>query len=115
MQPERFYVFPPFRLDLVNECLWRDAHQIALRSKPFAVLRCLLEHAGQLVTKDVLFNTVWPGVYVSDSPLLVCIHELRKALGDDAHTPRFIETVHGRGYRFIGKVVSSQHSVVSSQ
>ena len=68
MPPERSYVFPPFRLDVVNECLWRDERQISLRSKPFAVLRCLLEHAGQLVTKDVLFRTVWPDVYVSEVP-----------------------------------------------
>ena len=107
-------VFPPFRLDPVNECLWRDTQRIPLRGKTFAVLCCLLEHPGQLVSKEALFNAVWPETYVSDVVLMGCIHQLRKALGDNTQKPRFIETVHRRGYRFIAEVVSSQHSVVSS-
>ena len=85
-----------------------------LRGKTFAVLYCLLEHPGQLVSKEALFNAVWPETYVSDVVLMGCIHQLRKALGDNTQKPRFIETVHRRGYRFIADVVSSQHSVVSS-
>jgi DNA-binding winged helix-turn-helix (wHTH) protein len=106
--------FPPFHLDVVNEQLWRGPEQIHLRPKTFAALRYLVEHSEQLVTKEALFQVLWPGTYVSDSVLMVCIRELRKALGDEARAPRFIETVHGRGYRFIAEVVSSQHSVVRS-
>jgi DNA-binding winged helix-turn-helix (wHTH) protein len=106
--------FPPFRLDLLNEQLWRDTQEIPLRQKTFAVLRYLLEHAGQLVTKDVLLDTVWAGTTVSDVAPGVCVQELRRALDDDRQTPRFIVTVHRRGYRFIGKVVNSQHSGVSN-
>jgi DNA-binding winged helix-turn-helix (wHTH) protein/predicted ATPase len=106
--------FPPFHLDVANEQLWRGPEQIHLRPKTFAALRFLVEHSEQLVTKKALFQVLWPGTYVSDSVLMVCIRELRKALGDEARAPRFIETVHGRGYRFIAEVVSSQHSVVSS-
>src|SRR5262249_7591645 len=58
-------------------------------------------HAGQLVTKDALWQAVWPDVTVSDAVLTVCVREIRQALGDDAKTPRFIETVHRRGFRFI--------------
>src|SRR5206468_3414950 len=58
-------------------------------------------HAGQLVSKEALLNAVWPQTYVSDVVLMVCIRELRRALGDDAKQPRYIETVHRRGYRFI--------------
>jgi DNA-binding winged helix-turn-helix (wHTH) protein len=71
-------------------------------------LRYLVEHAERLVTKETLFQVLWPETYVSDSVLMVCIRELRKALGDEARTPRFIETVHGRGYRFIAPLSTSQ-------
>jgi DNA-binding response OmpR family regulator len=50
--------FPPFRLDLGNECLWHETQAIALQPKDFAVLHCLVQHPGQLVTKDVLLDTV---------------------------------------------------------
>ena len=96
------FVFLPFRLDLTNECLWCGQERRALRSKTFAVFRQLLEQPGQLVTKEALLETIWPDAYVSDAALTVCIGEIRQALGDDPKTPRFIETVHRRGYRFIG-------------
>lgn len=111
MKSEQECVFPPFRLDCVNECLWREEKQIPLRGKTFAVLRCLLEHHGQLVTKAALFTAVWPDTYVNEGALTICIAELRQALGDNAKTPCFIETVHRRGYRFIGKVQSSRFQV----
>ncbi|HJY79831.1 MAG TPA: AAA family ATPase [Candidatus Binatia bacterium] len=119
MDVERSLVFPPFRLDLVNECLWCREERISLRGKTFAVLRCLLEHPGQLVTKGALFSAVWPDTCVGESALTICIRELRQALGDNPKTPQFIETVHRRGYRFIAPlsatqpVVSSQYPVVS--
>lgn len=91
-------LFPPFRFDPVNEQLWRGVEVISLRRKTFAVLRYLLEHPGQLVTKEQLLEAVWPKTYVSDSMPTICVRELRKALGDESKTPRFIETVHGRGY-----------------
>jgi len=53
-------LFLPFRLDLVNECLWRRERTIALRPKVFAVLRYLVEHPGRLVTQEELLNAVWP-------------------------------------------------------
>jgi len=97
---------PLFHLDPVNERLWRGSEEIPLRRKTFAVLRYLTEHPGQLVTKAALLDTVWPEISVSESVLAVSIRELRKALGDDPQTPQFIETVHGRGYRFIQRIQS---------
>src|SRR5262245_27993284 len=91
----------PVRLDLANKCLWHGTQAIPLRPKTFAVLRYLVEHPGQLVTKAALLDAVWSETTVSDGGLMVCLHELRRALGDDPKTPRFIETVHRRGYRFI--------------
>ena len=105
--------FPPFHLDVANEQLWRGPEQIHLRPKTFAALRYLVEHAEQLVTKEMLSQILWPGTYVSDSVLMVCIRELRKALGDEARAPRFIETVHGRGYRFIAPFATGPQLVQS--
>ncbi len=99
--------FAPFRLELASEQLWRGAEALRLTPKAWAVLRYLVEHAGQLVTKEALIDTVWADIHVSDAALAVCIHELRRALGDQARSPRFIETVHRRGYRFIAPVISS--------
>ncbi|MGH7311572.1 MAG: ATP-binding protein, partial [Candidatus Rokuibacteriota bacterium] len=95
-------IFGPFRLDAGTESVWRDAEEIRLRPKTFALLRYLAGHPGRLVTKDELVEAVWRGVAVGDAALAVCVGEIRKALGDEARTPRFIETVHRRGYRFIG-------------
>ena len=96
--------FPPFRLDSKNEQLWRENEEVRLRRKTFAVLRHLAEHPGELVTKAALLDAIWPDVSVSDSMPAHSVRELRKVLGDTAHTPRFIETVQGRGYRFIADV-----------
>jgi len=100
---KRQLFFSPFRLDCVNAQLWRDDEEIGLRRKTFDVLLYLVNHPGQLVTTQTLLDVVWPEVTVSDSMPAVCVKELRKALGDEA---RLIETVHGRGYRFIAKVTS---------
>ena len=97
-------VFAPFRLDSVNEQLWRGSEEIRLRRKTFAVLDYLVHHAGRLVTKSELLEAVWPELSVSDSMPAASVSELRKALGDNPQHPRFIETVQGRGYRFIATV-----------
>src|SRR5262245_5705570 len=76
--------FPPFWCDLVYERLWCDTHEIALRPKTFAVLRCLLERPGQLVTHAELLQAVWSDVYVNEALPRMCIRELRRALGDNA-------------------------------
>ena len=115
MEPAQPLSFPPFRLDLVNECLWREGQRIPLRGKTFRVLCCLLEHPGQLVTKEALFKAVWPDTAVGDAVLMTCISELRQALGDDARTPRFIETVHRRGYRFIAPLTTTAPPVSGSR
>src|SRR5262249_45862177 len=83
---------------------WRETERISLRRKTFAVLRYLVEHAGQLVTKEQLLEAIWPGTYVGESLPTTCVRELRKALNDEAKTPQFIETVHVRGYRFVASV-----------
>jgi predicted ATPase len=75
-----------------------------LTHKAFAVLHYLAEHAGQLVTKDELLEVVWSQTSVGEAALAVCMREIRRALGDEPRTPRFVATVHGRGYRFLAPV-----------
>lgn len=103
--------FDSYRLDVANACVWRGKRAVRLTGKAFAVLRYLVEHADQLVTKEELFRSVWPDVVVSDSALAVCVREIRRALKDKAKTPRLIKTVHKRGYRFIRPVARSQFPI----
>ena len=100
--------FGEFLLDGGNARLWRGTQALTLPPKVLAVLQHLVRHAGQLVTKDELWRAVWPDVTVTDAALTVCLSELRQALGDDPKAPRFIETVHRRGYRFIAPVAATQ-------
>jgi DNA-binding winged helix-turn-helix (wHTH) protein/predicted ATPase len=96
--------FHPFALDLVNECLWRDADVIKLRPKAFGVLERLVSRPGELVTKQDLIGAVWRDRFVGDAVLKVAIRQIREALSDDPKSPRFIETAHRRGYRFIAEI-----------
>jgi DNA-binding winged helix-turn-helix (wHTH) protein/tetratricopeptide (TPR) repeat protein len=106
--PSRAHLFfAPFHLDLVNEQLWHESQQLALRPKLFTLLRYLVAHAGQLVTKEELLQAGWPDTHGSQGLLKGCMRELRRALGDDADVPRFIETVGRRGYRFMAPVTTA--------
>ena len=75
-----------------------------LAPRAFAVLRHLVEHQGRLITKEELLTTVWRDAIVSDAALASGIRDLRRALGDSSAAPRYIQTVHRRGFRFIGPV-----------
>ena len=105
-RPEEVGVFG--RIRGAERAIGRDhlcRHEaIRLSHKAFAVLRCLVSHPEQLVTKDDLLATVWPETVVSEGVLTTAVRELRQALDDQARTPHFIETIHGRGYRFIAPV-----------
>jgi DNA-binding winged helix-turn-helix (wHTH) protein/tetratricopeptide (TPR) repeat protein len=104
MPPSSQLVFPPFQLNLAAEQLWHGENLVALRRKPFAVLRYLAEHPGRVVTQDELRKAVWANTHVSEAILRVNIREVRAALGDDAGVPRLIETIPRRGYRFLAQV-----------
>ena len=94
--------FGIFCLDLRGGRLLRGSEPIPLRPKTWAVLEYLAERPGVLVTKHDLLEAVWPDVAITESVLSKSIREVRVALGDNAGTPRFIETVPRRGFRFIG-------------
>jgi DNA-binding winged helix-turn-helix (wHTH) protein len=104
MEVKPQWEFAPFRLDPSRASLWRDTEEVALPPKVFDLLCYLVEHAGELVTKDELLDAVWQRRFVSESTLKGCMNALRKALSDDVKAPRYIATVARRGYRFIAQV-----------
>ena len=98
--------FGPFEVDLQEQRLWRDGQVLPITRKSFALLSELIARPASLITKAELFNTVWAGRAVTDSALSRAVRELRVALGDDATHPRYIETAHGLGFRFVARLSS---------
>ncbi|HSQ98871.1 MAG TPA: winged helix-turn-helix domain-containing protein [Sphingomicrobium sp.] len=96
--------FEEFLLDPADERLIGPVGPIRLGNKAYHVLLTLAGLRGRLLTKEELFESVWDGTIVSESALTSVIKELRRALGDESRNPRFIESVYGRGYRFIAPV-----------
>jgi DNA-binding winged helix-turn-helix (wHTH) protein/predicted ATPase len=107
----RSWSFPPFRLDLDTGSVWREDELVPLPPKPFAVLAALVAHAGQVVTKEALFEAAWPDTAVTDGVLKGCIRQIRHALGERAGTASYIITVHRRGYRFCVPVTPIEGTV----
>lgn len=101
MAGERQLAFGSFRFDARSGQLYDDGREVRLTPRAAAVLQALIERAGDVITKQDLFDRVWNGIAVTDDALTSCIQELRSALGDDARQPRFIETRHRRGYRLM--------------
>lgn len=109
--------FEGFVLDPDNRRLTRGGEGVELNARYLDALVLLVAEPGRLVTKDRFMAEVWRGVPVTDEALTQCIRTLRRALGDSATRPRFIETVTGHGYRFVAKVEMAMetgaHAVVS--
>src|SRR5271165_1131419 len=108
--------FDSFRLDTVNQCLWRRSphgadERLALKPKPFEILRYLVEHAGRLVSQDELLDAVWPDTHVQPEVLKRHIFEVRDVLADDPKDPSYIETLPRRGYQLIAPV----HNAASAE
>jgi adenylate cyclase len=105
--------FGAHRFDVETRRLWSGSREVRLTPKASAVLKELVLHAGEPVSKEDLFATVWSGTAVGDDALTSCIQELRRALEDDARQPRFIETRHRRGYRFTATISEAPAESVS--
>jgi eukaryotic-like serine/threonine-protein kinase len=105
----RTFSFADFTVDLRARELRRDGIRLKLRGQPFAVLAMLLEHPGEVVTREELHAHLWQKeTFVDfDHSLNVAINKLRETLCDSAEQPRFIETIPRTGYRFIGPVTES--------
>ena len=98
------YEFGPFRLEIHEQRLLRNGQPVPLRSKVFATLRVLVENQGKLVSKDDLMNAVWPDSVVEEGNLALNLTVLRKALGEKETGRQHVQTVPGRGYRFVADV-----------
>jgi len=96
--------FGPFRLDPGDARLWRGDEEVPLGSRALAVLLELAGRAGRLASKEELFAAAWEGRAVTDGVLTTAVHEIRQALGDDPGDPEYVQTVYGRGYRFLAGV-----------
>lgn len=107
--------FDQFTLDTQDRRLRRNGDPVELSARYFDALALLVRDAGTLVTKDRFLQEVWSGVPVTDEALTQCVKELRRALGDEAARPRFIETVPKHGYRFIAPVDAGVAAPVQPQ
>lgn len=99
--------FSQFVLDRRAGTLLRGNEEVRLRPRTWAVLCHLAERPGVVVSREELFGSLWSDAVVSEGTLSNSIRELRAALGDDSRSPRFIETVHRRGYRFVADVAGA--------
>lgn len=103
--------FGRYRFEFETARLWSGESEVRLTPKASAVLRVLVTNAGKPVSKEELFASVWSGTAVTDDALTTCIQELRKALADSVKQPRYIETRHRRGYRFVARVSTPEEQV----
>jgi DNA-binding winged helix-turn-helix (wHTH) protein len=99
--------FGNFEVDLRAGELRRAGVKLKLSGQPFQILTILLEHAGEVVTREELREQLWPDTFVDfDHSLNKAINKIREVLGDSAESPRFVETLPRRGYRFVAPVAS---------
>ena len=96
-----YYRFAEFIIDTDQRVLLRNGRRVAITPKVFDTLLILTETNGRIVTKEEFMKRLWPDSFVEESNLIFNIQQLRRALGDDARRPVYIETVARRGYRFI--------------
>ena len=100
---ENVVCFGPFKLDLKAGELLQDGRKIRLQEQPFQVLKMLLEHPGEVVTREEIKKKLWPNdtIVEFDHSINAAIKKLRLALGDSAEEPKYVETVARRGYRLM--------------
>jgi len=94
--------FSEFELNLDRYELRRDGTPVKAEPRVLEVLNYLVEHRDRVVPKEELLDKLWPDVHVSESALTTAIRDARRALGDSPTEPRWIRTVYGRGFRFVG-------------
>ena len=109
------YAFGEFEFDESLLELRRDGTRIPLEPKPLRLLLYLLRNRERVVPRDELFDHVWPAVIVGESAVSTALREVRRALGDEGRTPHLIETLRGRGYRFIASVEERDAAVADSR
>jgi DNA-binding winged helix-turn-helix (wHTH) protein len=98
------YRFGPFPLDAGSFMLHRGDAPLALPPKLLDLLRYFVARPSALVSKEELFQSLWPDVVVTENALTQAVSDLRQALGDDRSSPTYIQTVAKRGFRFVAPV-----------
>src|SRR5215471_1932714 len=98
--------FSDFEVDVRLRELKKAGARVRLQDQPFQILAMLLARPGEVVTRDEIRDRLWPnGTFVDfEHSVNAAIKRLRAALGDTAENPRFVETLHRRGYRFMGVI-----------
>ena len=110
---DRVFQFEGFSLDMTRRVLRNGDREVELRPKSFDVLCCLVQHGGQLATKDELLRSAWPGVTVSDDLLARCVSDIRRSLDD--RDQRIVKTVPVRGYLLAASVPSCRPTAGSQR
>lgn len=95
--------FGPFTLDLDTRQLTQGGKEIHLAPKAFELLSALVLERPKVLSKQALQQHLWPETFVAEANLSNLVAEIREAIGDDAHSPRYIRTAHGFGYAFCGE------------
>jgi Tol biopolymer transport system component/DNA-binding winged helix-turn-helix (wHTH) protein len=109
------FEFDEFRLDTRKRQLTRAGEVVPLYSKAFDLLVALAQNGGRDLTKEELFETVWPGQILEDANLTVTMSAVRKALGERAVTPRYIVTIPGHGYRFVADISKADGLIIETE
>ena len=102
------YEFGPFRLDTASYRLTRDGEPVEASPRQLDLLAYFATRPTQLVTREELFDALWPDVTVTDNALTQVVSELRHTLEDPSGSPRYVQTVARRGYRFVASLASSE-------
>src|SRR5215212_9405199 len=103
-QDRQLYEFGPFRLDTSERLLLRGGARVPLAEKAFDTLLALVRSGGRLASKEELMAEVWRDAFVEENNLDKSISAIRQALGEKPAAPEYVETVRGRGYRFVARV-----------
>src|SRR5438309_3777662 len=98
------FLFDDVRIEPATFRAFKAGNVIQLEPKGLRLLLFLIENRDRLIEKEEILNTIWNGTHVTENALAVEIAKLRKTLGDDPKAPKYIQTVHTRGYRFIAEL-----------
>jgi class 3 adenylate cyclase/tetratricopeptide (TPR) repeat protein len=104
------YIFDGYILDTLRYELSCRGQAVKLRPKVFEVLAYLIRHRDRVVSKDELLAQLWPKQFIGEGTLNACLMAVRRAIGDSGQTQRRIQTLHGRGYRFVAAVEEEEHA-----
>jgi TolB-like protein len=107
------YRFDSLELDTAQMELRDGGQPVSVEPQVFALLRLLIEKRDRMVPREEIINAIWDGRFVSDSAVTSRIKSLRQALGDDGKTQRYVRTIHGQGFRFVGAVTVASHAIIT--